>query len=236
MAKVNMTKALSSWRRRPKKIRATRKKDNQQDRRITKMWNRLKPEIKINDQSLNGSTISNSGVIVEVLSGATNGIGQGLGDNNRIGDEIRLIGWNFSYAPYGNPAAVVSSQVMRVIVFFGKNENGILPLASDILANVGTTLATVSQRNWDERKKWTVIYDKSHVLAAQPVNIALSTQSGWMGEKHLKQFFKFKNKTVTYVDGVNNVENGGLYVLFISDSTTNPPVIKFNGRVYYTDS
>lgn len=157
---------------------------------------------------------------VDIMSG----IPQGDDNGQRTGNSIKL---NSLYITMqGGMSASATQTFVRMILFEDKFNTGTAPTAANVL---GLTLTTgwsvIAPLNVDFSTRYKVLLDK---------RIALS-QNG-------KQNFIFKKyiKTQRHVHytgpAATDTYNGNIYLLLLSNESTNTPTIYFNCRVGYYDN
>lgn len=149
---------------------------------------------------------------------------QGLTTNDRIGCSIRLMRLSGRIAIYLNSAS--SHSHVRVILFRGKNEDNIVPTPTDVLDNTTGGQFFMAPKNENNKYNSKFIYDKTYSLSTGSRNTIL-----------LKYNFKMYGH-VNFTPGVAtaNVENGGLYMLVVSNEPTNGPNFVSTMRTSYVDN
>lgn len=168
----------------------------------------------------------------DVLSSGTAGIAgsgvlylssmaQGSTDITRIGDEVTLkrldARWDIIYADATN--------FMRLILFQWVGD-----AVSDVPAIASILESTpyyLSPFNWDQRHKFRVLFDETYCLdAATSPRTHVGRFSCGLPIKHLQ-----------FLNASTNIEAGGLFALFCSDSAAAAhPAYDLYTRVSYTDS
>lgn len=167
------------------------------------------------------ATTTWSGTVYNVFQPAA-----GTGESQRIGSSCKplhlTIRGVINVAVAGN-----EQQLCRVIIFRGKNENGVAYTPSDILESsaVGTAFAPVCTKNWDDRFRTKILYDKTFVVN----KTAAATEKQFKFSKKLFGHTQFHAATT-------DVENGGIYVLTIADTAANGPHAAFYMRTSFSDS
>lgn len=200
------------------------------------------------------------------------GIGdtQGVTDSNqRIGDKVSLKHIDFNYRLNLDPAILqasftVAQTTVRVMMFWDNQPTAIDSTGAMVTNPVywntllhtcvpGTTLNPqkiqdlMSEKDWDQRKRFSIIYNKYHTLiptvATVPVVIGQGPRSGTSVVQYSKNY---KGQSIRYVSSGTKAQNRQLYVAFLSDSPNaipGPPVQKpalaigsFAVRTLYEDA
>lgn len=176
----------------------------------------------INVEIKKHDTLINAGVTTTGSVFSLSDIPQGDGYNQRDGISVKpqyLVGRFYIQ----NDPSHVSTTAMRVMLIRGINENGVTPGVTTILESADVW----SLRNFVEKSKVTVMMDRT-------INITPYKN----GEVKFTQLeFKMPvNKHIHFETSGTNKENGGLYMLCISNRGTLFPVIHGNARLTFTDN
>lgn len=151
-----------------------------------------------------------------------NGIGQGAGDFNRVGNEVCA---GSLHARLGITFPDVTNRV-RVMLFWDKQPNGTVPTAADLLTY--TLQAVDSFLNPDSKARFHVIYDK---LLSGGANGTVATS--------INRKFNLRKKRVLFkgtTDDIASIQSNALYLLVMSDSVATPhPDIRYMFRYIYSD-
>lgn len=190
--------------------------------RLARAVRSIRPEIKYYD-TYGTPTISTTGATVDIMSGIT----QGLTDSLRVGDKIKPIGIQLTYSVGGNPASAAASQNVRVLIVQGHNENTTPLTLANVLQSTGAAQSFLTPYNHDQRSKFSVKYDRNQIFCC-------TATQGWQGANTVKVFKKL-NMITAYNAGVASIVDNGLYLMYISDSTTNLPSMIYYLRVWYID-
>lgn len=190
---------------------ALSKREVKEVRKIAKQAQRQEQELNFHIYELSG-TVSTIGTI-----GDMSVIAQGVGDQNRVGDQLSPTSMEFWYD--WNIADAFNR--CRVIVFRWL-DNG-APGVSDILLGTTTLPRVFASYNKDNRSKFNVLYDKTHVGALVPASNSILS-----GSKSRKLTGK-----INY-EAAGTAGNSHIYVLAITDSTTTAhPGLRFYSRINY---
>lgn len=165
------------------------------------------------------TTFNNLGVIYDLVGSNSGfaGIQQGITVNDRIGDSIKLQRMVFRGLIQKNAAATINS--VRIIVFKGKAEAGLMYSPADILES----LNVYSGKNDDNRYNTKILYDEVKVIdsvKSQYLELDWNIELNW----HCK-----------FEESLTTIADGGLYMLLLSSASTNLPVWDGVFRITYTD-
>lgn len=210
-------------------------------------------------------TPSISGQIYKVDIGAT----QGLTDQERVGDQVTLKHIDFNYRicqNFARPSEYRESQTTCRVMMFWDNQpsavsstgiNQVNPvqwpnLLQLAINSAATTtdqrqLLMLSEKDWDSRKRFSIIYDKTHTLIPGGQNANPAVQFLTLGSRAgtgVVRFNKnYKGQKIRYANGGVIPQNRQLYYAFLSDQGTPTnnetavrPTIQINTRVIYDDA
>ncbi len=215
-----------------------------------------------------GTTASRSAQIVPISIGAQ----QGLSDLERVGDQVSFKHLDLNYrlnlpflrsTEFGpditsvrifmfwdNQPSAVSTAGANVTnpVYWTEVLQSVLVGATD---NNAKTQFILSEKNWDTRKRFSIIYDKTHTLSANQTQYQTPTTTG-LGARSSTSVVRFSksyvNQRIRYVNGGAIPQNRKLYFGYMSDSqlpisdqsggqlTSRMPLIDYNIRVLYEDA
>lgn len=143
---------------------------------------------------------------------------QGLADNQRIGDSIKLQNFTFKYQCSRN----TSDSIIRVIIFEDK-QNKIASVAN-LLSLTGTINAVTSPKNYDTRYQTRILYDKCHILSSDNTTVMASAVLPL-------------NWHTQFNAGTQTVNTGDLKICYISNvSGVPPPTFSYYSRLTFTDN
>lgn len=159
---------------------------------------------------------------------------QGTTDTTRVGDTINISSIRFMFSIFrpqvGTGSAYAVPNIGRVIIFQWKGPNATVPVPSDILQTVGTSVGVHSAYTVDQKINFTVAYDKSFSFS-QNGNAERIVRKVISGKK-LK-------KKIQFNAGSALVFSDAIYVLFITDngaSDINQVTSFMRSRILYTDA
>lgn len=122
-------------------------------------------------------------------------------------------------------AAAAWTGLVRVIIFTYKQEGGVMPTVGGILDN--TAPIWLAGKNYVNRFQSKFLYDRSHALSESGNGNAVFTV-----KLRLEGHINFIDNGAT----IASVDNGGYYILVITDAGANQPRIAWNARLTYVDN
>lgn len=217
-------------------------------------------------QSYDGSTtLTRADQIVSLPMGSV----QGTADfNQRVGDQVTFKHIDFNYRlnldALRGPEETQASTSIRVMLFWDSQPSAITTAGAlavnpvywpqllqnaplGVTNNIQKTQAILSQKDWDNRKRFQIVYDKIHTLSSN-YTIASTTQNSSLGPRAttgVASFSKnYNGQKIRFVAGGSTVQNRQLYLAYLSDVGINPtattqitrPIIDYNIRLLYEDA
>lgn len=178
----------------------------------------VKPEKKYYDLTVFFNNVSNSGQI-QLLSE----ISAGDDGFNRQGLKVNAKSLYIQGTIQADPTASLGTS-FRVIVFMDKQNQGIDPTISNLLPNTGTQYAVISPLQQDFSVRYKILYNENFTFDNYKGNIANI-------KKYIKlnDILNFTNPTST------GIYKNAIYVVCISDRTTNVPDMAFSSRIGFYD-
>jgi len=197
------------------------------------------------------------------------GEAQGLGDQNqRVGDQITLKHIDFDYRLELTQAtgseAPPDNTTTRVVLFWDNQPSAVSagggtvqnPVEYPQLFQSAVSGATsdaikydmmLTQKDWDNRKRFSIIYDKTHTLCPNTVSTASAGLSGLQGARSCTGVFhvnkNYKKQKIRFVSGSDTVVNRKLYFVAFSDAPNDVggivytvPKLYYNARALYEDA
>lgn len=159
-----------------------------------------------------------------------NKVGINVGDYQRIGNEVRLKYLRMRGIIMPSTENVVPDvyNQVRMLILLDKQTNSAQPTIAEIFAY---STDPDSFRNPDYTKRFVTLYDKLHVV----YNKAGQAYKG----SRFNIYRNLKNYKVKYDGdgiGIEDIVNGSLVAVFISDSgAPDHPFVKFNYGIGYSD-
>lgn len=182
-----------------------------------------KPELKAYETSSFGQAPNDStGLAYNLALPAA-----GTGDNQRIGDEIRLNSVNVRIRVQVN-ASSPDTQVLKYYILWDKRGNSVSS-ASDIQSPVanGTAMASLAFSNWDKKSQFRIL--KTGNITVNPVG-----QPGDVKNKEI--YMKLRNLMTHFDATTTTVNSGALKLVVVSGSASILPTFDMISRVTYYDA
>jgi hypothetical protein len=165
------------------------------------------------------TTFDTTGSVIPVSQ-----IAQGLDFTNRVGDSIKLQNVQFNFRIYKNAAA--TSSIVRIILFRDNDCQGATPTTGDVLQNVGAASAPLNPRDFLNRKRFAILYDRlATVNNTGDSSFTVSYETPHEGH------ILFLGTTASAA----SQGKGSMFVLVVSDEAVNTPSIAFFTRLVFTD-
>lgn len=202
-----------------KKTKSTKQIAEMALKKVRKLERR--PELKYAD-GLITQAATNIGTTYQLITGGGSGtIAQGVSFNQRIGDQVQLQKFeaNFNIAWNATPTA----QQIRVLLVRGHAEDSVACNYNDALQN--STIYALRTRH--DMKKVTVLMDKVY---------SVNRDTGVAINKTFSRINKKLGWKALYTTAGTAPEDGGLYLMIVSDQGADYPVFNFSYRVTYYDS
>lgn len=200
------------------------------------------------------------------------GVNQGLQDIERVGDQVTFKHLDLSYRvdlPFLRATEFGPDITSCRIMMFWDNQPSTVSTAGAIQTNqvywpqllqtagVGAsdnnakTQLMLSQKDWDNRKRFNIIYDKKHTLSTTSTQYQTPQTTG-LGSRSATGVVSFSKsyvgQRIRYVNGGTIPQNRRLYFAFMSDAqldisdqsggtlSSRQPNIDYNIRVLYDDA
>lgn len=185
-------------------------------------YNKKKSEVKTYQTNASGTSITTSGVVINLSSG----IAQGAAYNQRIGDTITLKALSIRHYISANSTAG-SSYVVRILVlrWLGTGD----PTVAQVLdTSPGTGADRPNcQLNLNSKKLISVLYDDI-------ITVANQTNDNLPYLVAKKKYIKLGGQA-TWDAGTTDASNGHVYMICISNNLSTPPQINQTARLKYLD-
>ncbi len=216
-----------------------------------------------------GTAASRQAQIVPISIGAQ----QGLTDLERVGDQVSFKHLDLNYRL--NLPFLRSTEFgpditsVRVFMFWDNQPSAVSTAGGNVTnqvywpqilqsvqavantSNADKSQFILSEKNWDTRKRFSIIYDKTHTLSANQTQYQTPTTTG-LGARSATSVVKFSKsyagQKIRYVAGGSIPQNRKLYFGYMSDAqnpisdqaggqlTSRMPFIDYNIRVIYEDA
>jgi len=189
----------------------------------------LEPGFKMNLKRVDTTVSAYFGVTTSTAGLILNGIPQGVGDNSRVGQRVRM--FNFTVRGEINflptATAITQPDSLRLLIVYDRQTNGVAPPYSNVIANITTgTSLNLDPPNWYERGRYKILRDWVINVPSTSATVAagLITANGQPNVPHPNSsefnlhFFKaLKGKIDTIYSGTGataaNVNGGGIFVM-----------------------
>ncbi len=190
----------------------------QLSRDVAKLKNLINVEFKRKDESIT-STVSNAPTLELV-----NGLSKGDSEANREGNTVR---WkSIQCQGYMKIHASAVSNIVRRIIFIDKQPNQAAPTASDVLTGSEGTYQ-YSFRELDHRKRFVILKDQSITLSQNRPIVQFADYYS-----HVDMITVYNTDTGNIAD----IETNSLYVMYMSDASSNSPSIAHKTRLRFIDN
>lgn len=180
----------------------------------------LNVEIKNHDVQQVGVALSNTMVITQLSN-----IAQGGTTNTRDGAQCKMLGIDFNYLL--TISANASRPAVRIMLVLDKQTNQAIYTIADLIEDVSASDNIVSPRNLDNKHRFTILYDRTHVLGLQGnTNIVV--------RKYIKKdiLLRYDASTPSIADLTQN----SLSLVQVTNDAAEPPTITSFMRIRFVDN
>lgn len=208
---------MARFKRRFKRFRRSfkRRRTGKLTRKVNKIARQMKAEIRHVDSGLLSATLSTGAQITHLTH-----IDQGPDSDERLGNKVHLLKIAIRGLFYGGDAV---GNVVRVVVFYDRQSNGLLPADANLFL---PTLTPLAPRLWGQQQQYWFIYDKT---------FALNTSQGPRVWKMKKRINKDQIYGTSTSGSYTNVSKGAVWIYLISDSSAvTHPSFQLCSRVTFT--
>lgn len=152
-----------------------------------------------------------------------NGIAQGDGTGQRNGKQFKMKRYDANIKV--NMGASASNTALRIIIFYKWSVNNTAPIVANILSPVDVH----AFYDLDEIKNFKILYDRTYQMSALT-----------HPERNIFVRLPLYNKTI-YTAGnttgtISDIEHGALYMILLSDESTNVPNVTVRDRLRWIDN
>lgn len=177
----------------------------------------INTEVKFLDTAINTNSTGQNGAIT-----ALDAIPEGDTESGRSGTSVKpmRISWRLNATQHSSATLTL----LRMVVFRGKYERDNEPVVGDIFASTGVNQFKINDKKYNTK----FIFDRVFIFDAVNNSRVKKIDGSYKLFGHI-QF------DASQTDGTDH-ENGGVYVLFISNEATNAPTVVGNFRLTYTDN
>jgi len=177
----------------------------------------INTEVKFLDTSINTSSTGVNGAIT-----ALDSIPEGDGESARDGTSVKPMRISFRLNATQHASATLT--ILRMIIFRGKYERDNEPTVSDIFASTGVNQFKTNDKKYNTK----FICDRTFIFDAVNSSRTKKIDGSYKLFGHIQY-------DASQTDGTDH-ENGGVYLLLISNEATNAPTVVGNFRLTYTDN
>lgn len=210
---------MSRYKRSYRNYSSTAKKANLALAIAKTLASQHKVEYKVKDVKDSGANMLNTGTVVHLLP-----VAQGTDQDDRIGNEIELASIQMKFRIAINSAATTT--FCRVLLVKDFDNQGATPSINDILGT-GTDYSdylTCSFKHVDNKHRFSFLYDKTFTLGINAIG-------GIHQEYYKKVPLKIEYTSANSAD----MTNQQVFLVFLSNESTNYPTIRYFVRSKYTD-
>ncbi len=177
-------------------------------------------EVKNFDVQQTSVAIGTGPIIVQLSN-----IPQGDGTSTRDGAQCKVIGIQLCYKIEMDLTATQSQ--FRIMLVLDKQTNQAIYVGGDLLEDITTQDSMLSPRNLDNLKRFSVLYDKVHLLA-------IDGQSQAYGKRFFKKEILLRYDAST--PSIADLTQSSLSLFMLSSEVANSPVISTFTRLRYVDN
>ncbi len=188
------------------------------DRKVSRLNSKMNKMVQLKRKDTNVNTTIPAGAPPIV---GLNLIAEGDSSSERDGLQAQMMSVNWRF----NMIAGDSTNVVRIMIFRFNGVNGTLPTYAEIMEDVSVPTGAQSFLAFGNKGKIKVYYDESFALSLQgPATLVCK------GHRRLN----FQTNYGLAAGTINGLQDGGLFIMFLSDSgATVHPSILGNVRVRY---
>lgn len=154
-----------------------------------------------------------------------NGVGQGVGSNDRIGRKIKMVSFTLHWNAFVAPTSTQGGQI-RVKVIYDRSPNSATPLTTDIL----DADTFYGHNNLSNSERFVTLLDfiTPPIRASENFSIA--------GKNHVKIGLDAQYGGAGF--GITSINTGGIFINACQSGNilTASPAIKLRSRIRYLDS
>ncbi len=178
-------------------------------------------EFKHHNVQALGSAVTDAGIITNVSL-----LSQGDTSTTRDGGSVKFTSFRLSYALGIHGSATRS--LVRVMIVHDKQTNQAQFALADLLFDATVEDAIFSPYNINNASRFNVLYDRVHPMSATGNSAEISR----VVHKKLNMKTRYDANDGTIAD----LTQDSMTLIFISDQTTNDPLLSFNYRSRFIDN
>lgn len=155
-------------------------------------------------------------------------VARGDGPDEFIGDEITLTKLRLKWAVQ----AIDQTNLIRCTIIQDVSGGGV-PTVGTLYESAGTVNTPLSPFNLNYRNTYKVLYDEFFATAGNTTSGNSTNTSHISGDISIPMW---KLRKISFQSSTNTVTAGGIYIVFVSDSSNiSTPVGQYYSRIYYKD-
>jgi hypothetical protein len=152
-------------------------------------------------------------------------LAQGVTENTRVGNSIKVHRFSFK-AVLAMSSSTTQASTYRILIVRDMENNGVTPTGADVLESVGSSDAPKSHPNFDNKKRFSLLFDELMQLNAASNATAIINVEIPL-EKHIEY------RGTTAASGSN--AEGSMFCLIFTNEATNVGSFSVASRLEYTD-
>lgn len=210
------------------KVPAVKKIDKQQDKEIHK----LKKDVALlkgsNERKHFDENLSFGGFTTTSQQNLLNDVPQGTSDITRIGDQIVCTYLESNFTLSGSFDDTV---VVRIVYIWDKQN--VITTSALMMQSTGGSDDINAFFDWDKRRMFTVLSDKSYTLTPQNLIDGSVTAINYPRELQIKDRINLRRKKVSYENASNTPNVGALRIIIWSNSGSSGPQLVGKTRLHF---
>lgn len=177
-----------------------------------------KREIKTYSNAVTNASASSTGTVTQLAA-----MSQGDTRVARDGDDIQCRGLQIAIEAISNVASVVPT-FARVVILKGVKERATAPTwASEFSATLSDHY---TWRAWESRDQYKTVFDKTvKLIPAASADI----------DAYVRRFRIRLRHTMRFTASTTTCEDGGLYLMVVTNQATDTPIVNVYSRFFFTD-
>lgn len=179
----------------------------------------LNVEVKNHDVQQTQVTITNALIITQLSN-----IDRGDTTNLRDGAQCKMIGIDFNYRLEVHPTDPRTT--VRIMLVLDKQTNQAIYVPGDLLQDITATDVLISPRNLNNKHRFSVLYDKTHMLSLAVPAVVVRT---YIKKDVLLRYDNTGN-------GIADLTQNSLSLCQVNNQGTNQPLITSFMRIRFVDN
>lgn len=210
------------------KVHSVKKIDRQQDKELRKLRKDVALLKGSNERKHYDENLSFGGFTTSSQQNTLNDVPQGTTDITRIGDELVC---TFLESNFTLSGSFDDTVVVRIVYLWDKQN--VLATSADFMQSTGASDDINAFFDWDKKKLFSVLSDKSYTLTPQNLIDGTTAAVNYPRELQIKERINLKRKQIAYenASAVPNVSALKIYVW--SNSGTAGPQLVGKTRLHF---